>query len=85
MALLIRRTDQENHSDLWHSPIALQMSLFDSTTSYELSTRSLSITFRTTFYEQDSLPLRKHVLPVVDKNRNIDTYALNTYVLDTIR
>jgi len=28
----------------------------------------LSIAIHTTFYEQDSLPLRKHVLPVVDKN-----------------
>jgi hypothetical protein len=36
-----------------------------------------------TFYERDSLLLRKHVLPVVDKNRNIDTYALNTYALNT--
>ena len=43
----------------------------------------LSIAIRTTFYERDSLLLRKHVLPVVDKNRNIDTYALNTYALDT--
>ena len=42
------------------------------------------IAFCTTFYERDSLPLRKHILPVVDKNRNIDTYALNTYAPDTI-
>jgi len=29
-----------------------------------------------TFYKQDSLPLQKHVLPIVDKNRNINMYAL---------
>ena len=44
----------------------------------------LLIAIHTTFYERDSLPLRKHVLPVVNKNRNINTYALNTYALDTI-
>ena len=38
----------------------------------------LLIAFYTTFYEWDSLPLQKHVLPAVDKNWNIDTYPLDT-------
>ena len=38
----------------------------------------LLIAIYITFYERDSLLLQKHVLLVVDKNRNIDTYLLDT-------
>ena len=79
MALLIRRTDQENHSDSWHSPIALQMSLFIST----ISTNYRRVPLDSLLY--DLLRMRqptviKACLASRDKNQNI-----NTYPLDTIR
>jgi len=93
MALLIRRTDQENYSDLWHSPTALQMSLFINDLLRTIDAL-LSIAIRTTFtnktarhYESMScyslttleLAFATANLRLYDPLRNIDTYALNTY------